>query len=184
MELQLTKPQGLKRWIQLYRLYVEAFPAAERKPFSIIAKLHRSGKNDLWCMERNGKFLGFASMVNGKKTVLLDYFAVRRQLRGQGVGSEALEKLKAIYPEQGFFVEIESEYEPGDDQKLRRKRKQFYLQSGMKPMNVMADVFGVKMELLGWNCRMTYGEYHRFYQDNLSPWAADHIKEEVHPERA
>lgn len=182
MELKVTKPNGLKCWLRLYRLYVSAFPSSERKPFSVIVKLHRSGRNDLWCLKESGKFLGFAAMVNGESTVLLDYFAVEKRFRGKGIGSEALEKLKEIYSKQGFFVEIESAFEPGKDHLQRLKRKDFYLRGGMVPMGVMADVFGVKMELLGWNCRMDFEGYHRFYQENLSPWAADHVKQETYPE--
>jgi len=181
-EIRLAAPAGIARWMQLYRLYREAFPPSERKPFSIIVKRHRSGRNDLWCLEQNGKFLGFAAMVNGENAVLLDYFAVKAQLRGQGIGSEALEKLKQVYPEQGFFVEIESPFEQGEDQVQRHKRRQFYLHSGMVPMRVLADVFGVKMELLGWKCKLDYESYHQFYYDNLSPWAAEHVSREDYPE--
>lgn len=180
--MELKKPDGWKTWLRLYRLYVTAFPRSERKPFAVIARLHRSGKNDLWCLERDGKFLGFAFMVNGSGTVLLDYFAVEKHFRGKGIGGEALEKLKDIYSEQGFFAEIENVYEPGEDQLRRQKRKRFYLNCGMIPMQVMADVFGVKMELLGWNCCLNFEEYHQFYHDHLSAWAADHVKEEPYPE--
>lgn len=181
-ELQLLPPGGWRQWLRLYRLYAAAFPREERKPFAVIAKLHRSGKNDLWCLMCGGEFLGFASMVNGENILLLDYFTVEKRFRGKGIGSEALEKLKEKYPQQGFFVEIESQWEPGDDQTIRQKRRQFYLRSGMTPMKVMADVFGVKMELLGWNCCLDYAGYHRFYHDNLSPWAAEHVKQESYPE--
>ena len=180
--LELRKPGTLTDWLALYQLYRAAFPPSERKPFSIIARRHLAGRNDLWCLKRKGKFLGLAAMVNGKDRVLLDYLAVKPRLRGQGIGTEALEKLKEVYPEQGFFVEIESPFEPGEDQPQRQKRKRFYLHSGMEPMQVMANVFGVKMELLGWNCRLDYEGYHRFYHDYLSPWAADHVTREAYPE--
>lgn len=183
MELVLTKPKGISCWLQLYRLYRTAFPRAERKPFGVIVKLHCSGKNDLWCLEKAGRIVGLAAMVNGENAVLLDYFAVKRRLRDQGLGSQALEKLKEKYPCHGFFVEIESQWEPGADQVSREKRRQFYLRGGMEPMYVMADVFGVKMELLGWNCQMDFAGYHSFYRENLSPWAADHVKALPYPER-
>ena len=182
--LHLSSPKGWQQWLRLYRLYVTAFPRTERKPFAVISKLYHSGKNDLWCLECSGKFLVFASMVNGEHNVLLDYFAVEKRLRGNGIGAEALEKLKDKYPQQGFFVEIESQWEPGEDREIRQKRRQFYLRSGMKPMHVMADVFGVKMELLGWNCCLDFKGYHCFYHDSLSPWAAEHVKALPYPERS
>jgi hypothetical protein len=43
-------------------------------------------------------------------------------------------------------------------------------------MEVFAWVFGVKMELMGFGCRLSYEQYHAFYRDNYSRWAAEHIK--------
>ena len=181
-KLSLVQPRGIWIWLKLYRLYVAAFPPAERKPFRIIFWNYCRGKNDLWCLYRDDRFAGFASMVNGCNRVLLDYFVVKQALRGQGIGSEALKALQEIYRDTGLFVEIESAYEPGDDQLLRQKRKQFYERAGMVPMKIMANVFGVKMELLGWNCEMTYDQYWNFYRAYLSPWAEEHVSEEIHPE--
>jgi len=39
--LQYAAPKGLRQWAEVYRLYQRAFPASEKKPFSIIRKKHR-----------------------------------------------------------------------------------------------------------------------------------------------
>ena len=78
--------------------------------------------------------------------------------------------------EKALFVEIESMYEPDRDQPSRIRRKHFYVKNGFVPMNVMADVFGVKMELMGFDCRLSFEEYHAFYRDNYNEWAAGHIQ--------
>ena len=161
----------------IWMLYRAAFPRAERKPFSVIVKMARTGRADLWTIRREGRFAGFAATVNGPELVLLDYFAVRKGLRGRGVGSEALKELMAHYRDRGFFVEIESTFEPADNLPQRRKRKQFYSNCGMEPMGTEADVFGVRMELLGVRCHLDLEGYRSFYRDNYSPWAAEHIEE-------
>jgi len=33
------------------------------------------------------------------------------------------------------------------------------------------------MELMGFDCRLTFDQYHAFYRDNYNQWAADHIQE-------
>ena len=47
----------------------------------------------------------------------------------------------------------------------------------MVPMEVEADVFGVRMELLSHGCSMDFDGYRSFYREHYSPWAAEHIRE-------
>lgn len=160
----------------LYLLYLRAFPPSERKPFGKILRMAREGRTDLWTIRRDGSFAGLAATVNSPEIVLLDYFAVKRSLRGKGVGSAALRELERIYADRGFFVEIESTYENASNQAERESRKRFYEHCGMIPMGTEADVFGIRMELLGVRCHLDIEGYRSFYRDNYSPWAAEHIK--------
>ena len=161
----------------MFALYRTAFPREERKPFSRILKTARAGKADLWTIRTGGRFAGFAATVNGKELILLDYFAVKASLRGRGVGREALKALMEVYRDRGFFVEIESTFEDAPNAKERKRRKKFYVNCGMEPMGTEADVFGVRMELLGVRCFLDFEGYRSFYRDNYSPWVADHIRE-------
>ncbi|MBQ2770558.1 MAG: GNAT family N-acetyltransferase [Clostridia bacterium] len=176
-----TQPRGLKDWLRVYGLYRAAFPLSEQKPFSIIVGMYRRKKTDVWCLFRNGRFAGFATTINGDGAILLDYLAIKPALRGQGAGSAALQILSDIYPGRGLFTEIESEYEPCLDQESRKRRKGFYLKNGYVQLNVMARVFGVKMELLGQNCQMDFSDYREFYRTHYSPRAAENVLEEPHP---
>ena len=182
MELKLARPATFCQWAKLYKLYRRAFPAAERKPFSMIRKMARLGKSDAWCLQRDGRFAGLAITINGPDTILLDYFAVDDQLRGHGIGAAALELLRQQYAGKGLFIEIESTFENTPEQPQRLRRKQFYLRCGAVPMGVMVRLFGVKMELLGWNCRLDFPQYQAFYRDNYNEWAAQHVAPEFYPE--
>lgn len=159
----------------LFLLYRSAFPPYERKPFGKILRMAKEGRADLWTIRRNGKFAGLAATVNSPNIVLLDYFAVKKSLRGKGVGSAALRELEQCYADRGFFVEIESTYEQAANQAQRESRKRFYESCGMIPMGTEADLFGVRMELLGVRCHLDLEEYRSFYRENYSPWAAQHI---------
>lgn len=175
MDLQLKKPRGVRQWLQLWRLYLEAFPAAERKPITMILQKSRQGKTDIWCLDRGGKFMGLGITINGPQLVLLDYFAVQKDCRGQGVGAKALDLLQRQYSDRGFFLEIESTLEPAPNAQQRARRKRFYLSCGMQELGTTAKLFGVNMELLGVRCRLDYDGYRQFYAENYSQWAADHI---------
>lgn len=177
----LAPPDRLLHWLQLYILYRQSFPRAERKPFLTILKKYSSGSTDVWCILDNRTFLGFAATMNSPDLVMLDYLAISRKHRSQGIGSIALKELMRRYSDQAFLLEIESPYEPGPDLPLRRKRKQFYMNCGMEPLHIMAEVFGVKMELLGKNCQIDFTQYRNFYRDFYKPQAAKHILPAEYP---
>ena len=177
MKISLKKPRTVLDWLRLYRVYREAFPTMERKPFGKIRKMYREGRADVWCLMVEGRFRGLATTVNGGDLILLDYFAITKECRGQGFGTQAMKLLLETYDDKGFFLEIESTLEDSSDREARKKRKKFYLDCGLKEMGTEALVFQVRMELLGRGCCLNFEQYRNFYRDHLSPWAAEHLKE-------
>lgn len=177
MTITLNKPKGFVDWFNLYRLYLYAFPAAERKPFAMIVSMYRKGRSDVWCVKRGNAFAGLAITINGPDLILLDYLAVAEKCRGEGVGTQTLQLLQTQYQGKGFFLEIESTFENAPNRSQREKRKQFYLSCGLQQMHVLVKLFGVNMELLGNGCKLDFAQYKAFYRDNYNQWAADHISE-------
>ena len=147
----------------------------------MIRKMEKKGKTDVWYFEKNGSFIGLAATINSDDTILIDYLAIAKKHRTCGFGSEVLKLVREKYIGKGVFVEIESTFEECENKEERKRRKAFYIRNGMEEMNVLAELFGVNMELLGFDCKMTYADYKAFYHDNYSPWAAEHIKEATHP---
>ena len=78
---------------ELYRTALPRdFPAAELKPFSEIQRLLDAGVYEpLLLTDDTGTRLAYAWLVvlPAQRTALLDYFAVRYDLRGGGVGTAA-----------------------------------------------------------------------------------------------
>lgn len=175
--LQYAAPKGLGQWADIYRLYRRAFPAAEKKPFFMILNMYRKGASDVWRFTADGTFAGLIITINGEQHVLLDYLAVEEDRRGTGIGTEILGLMRQQYAGKDVFLEIESVYEECENKQQRLRRKHFYEKAGMKSMEVFVWLFGVKMELMGFDCALSYEEYHAFYRDNYNQWAADHIRE-------
>ena len=174
MKIELCRPYGVDVW-RIWRLYRSAFPKSERKPFSMIRKMTRLGKTDMWCVTVDGGFVGLAITINGPEQVLLDYFAITPQHRGRGIGSKALALVRQKYEGRSLFLEIESTKISTPDREARLRRKEFYLAAGLKEYHVDVLLFGVEMELLGFGMAMTFQQYRDFYRDNYSAWAAEHI---------
>ena len=169
------KAQSLFEILRIKSLYKKAFPMEERKPFSIIMKMARKGKTDIWYFEENGAFLGTAITINGESEILVDYFAVSEKKRGLGNGHKMLSSLVEHYQPNGVFLEIEIPYPDAENYSDRVRRKKFYLDLGFVPMGTEACLFGVDMELLGVGCRLDYEEYRDFYLKNYGRFAYDHI---------
>ena len=161
--------------IKIKKLYRASFPRAERKPFSVIKQMQKEKRGDLWIYEENGKFLGFATTINGKSAVLVDYLAVNTDARGGGIGSKMLQDLRQHYGDDKLFLEIETVTPLADNNDQRERRKAFYLKNGMKEVGVTANIFETDMELLSFGLTMTFEEYRNFYRENYNTFAADHI---------
>ena len=170
-------PKKLTEILRLKALYKRAFPREERKPFSIIRRMQRLGKSDIWYFEDDGEFLGLATTINGEREVLIDYFAVAEKKRGLGYGTKMLRMLIERYDPRGVFLEIEIPYEDSKNYAERVRRKKFYLSAGLLEMGTRASLFGVDMELLGVRCQLSFDEYHSFYLENYGRFAYDNIKE-------
>ncbi len=175
--MNVIKAKTLLQWIRIYRLYQSAFPVTEKKPFSMIISMYKKRKSDVWYCENAGRFAGLAITINGTEQILIDYLAVNAKKRGQGLGSGILKAMRQIYAGKGVFLEIEVVDENAENYEERKRRKQFYLANGMTEMNVFVELFGVDMELLGYDCSLTFEEYREFYRDNYSEWVASHVKE-------
>ena len=174
-KMNCFQAQGFLQWSKIRKLYKKAFPRAERKPLSIIRSMQKSLKTDVWFFEKDGRFAGFASTINGDGLILLDYLAVDTACRGMGIGSEILQTIRRQYTGKGVFVEIERVKEGADASDHRWKRKQFYIANGMSELDVAAKVFGVEMELMGWDCHLDFDAYQSFYRDYYSAFAARNL---------
>lgn len=157
-------------------LYMSAFPEAERKPWALLLKKQEEGLMELFALEsEDGSFLGLAIMAYDKDLVLLDYFAVFNEKRGQGIGSSAIRALQEMFAGKRFVLEIESTKYPSADSELRKSRKAFYLRNGLHTMNFDVNLFGVEMEVLS-NCEeLHYKEYLDIYLNTCGPQYANKI---------
>ena len=173
--MKFFKPKTPIQALRIRRLYKEAFPKYERKPFGIIKAMARCGKTDLWYLEDAEGFAGMCATINGPDAVLIDYLAVAKKRRGRGVGTEMLKILLEHYSSRGVFLEIEELDENADNSEQRAGRREFYLRCGFEPMNTYVNLFGVNMELLGVGCKLSFDEYREFYLNNYSRYAYDHI---------
>lgn len=187
--MRAVRPAAEEHWKLIEKVYVEAFPANERKPMAMIRTYEEKGISDVFMLAEDAgyasedemtvdigrTFHGIAIFVRNKDLVLLDYFAVSKEFRGQGYGSAALRLFQDYYRGWRFFLEIERVEELPEEREKRQKRKEFYIRNRMTEIPVYVEVYGVEMELLGYQMTMTYEEYWDFYIDSYGDRVRGHI---------
>lgn len=161
--IEFVKCETISDWKKVKHLYKNAFPKEERKPLWLVEMKQRTGETDVWMIEEDGEFSGLAITVNEFDMILLDYFAVSEEKRCNGLGGKALQGLQKMYAGKRFFLEIECQDEQAENAAERVRRKAFYLRNGMSEIGVKVSLFKVDMELLGYNCKLTYDEYYSLY---------------------
>lgn len=165
MKLANPDKNSLKK---IKRLYREAFPRIERKPFFFIKNQIKKGEAELFSIETDkGKFAGLAFIVRYGDLAMLDYFAIHPSVRGKGIGSEVIRLLMERYSESRFILEIESVDEPCENLAARKKRRAFYLRNGMKPAGFTAHVFYTDLEVLTSGKPVSFEEYRALYSAHI-----------------
>ena len=173
--MKLTPPNK-ENLSKIKKLYRSAFPRIERKPFKMLLRQRDKGEAELFAVEANdGLFLGLAFTVMQGDIVMLDYFAIYPKARGKGVGSRALQMLKARYADRRFILEIESVSEPCRNLEARQKRRDFYLRNGMTPAGYTARVFFTELEVLTAGEPVSFEEYRELYRSHLGDKALKKI---------
>lgn len=159
MQLTIAKNELLK---QVENLYLEAFPASERRPFAMLEEMQRQGLAEILSMvDDQGIFLGLAIVMRRGDLALLDYLAVAPEGRGKGVGSETIRQLARRFAGSRLLIEIELPDPQAENNPQRLRRKQFYLRAGFYPMEIHISLAGVAMELLSLGGAVSWEEYYQ-----------------------
>ena len=131
------------------------FPPDELKPLFMIERSLKKKQYICYGIFSEDEMCGYGFFVFteeiGVRVYLLDYFAVREDLRDQGVGSFFLSSIKDILSVPGpVLVEVENPdfADGGEDQRLQEKRVQFYLRNGLTDTGITSWLFYVEYKIL------------------------------------
>lgn len=135
---------------------VQDFPAAELKPFTAIREMLQAGIYEplaLYGSSGDLQAYAFQVLLPGERAALLDYFAVRGDLRGGGIGTRALQALAAHYRDRLDDLIIECEHpDEAPDKGVAERRIAFYLRAGACATRLESRVFGVRYSILSLPC--------------------------------
>lgn len=119
---------------KLKALYREAFPANERAPFWLLRKRAEQGLADFWCLQEQGAWVGLAYVIRNEELAYLFFFALDKACRNQGLGTQAMKELQAVYSGRCFFLALEPLDERADNYDQRLRRHDFYVRCGLQDL--------------------------------------------------
>lgn len=143
---------------QIYNTYMkEDFPPDELKPLSHIIRSMDAGYGFCLGIYGDGALVGYAVFIlcDEAECALLDYFAILKSRRGEGLGHRAFSLFAAYFREEmpqigELYVESERiEAAKDEGQRLTRERRiAFYLSCGCKMTRFRSVLFGVDYSVL------------------------------------
>ena len=140
---------------EIYNAYMhEAFPPSELRPFASMEMLYN--KNCYPCYgfyDETDSLCAYAyfSCTENGKYALLDYFAVKKDLRGTGIGSKTFPLLRTEMKDRdGLLLEVESveSAEAEEEVNIRRRRIAFYERCGCEMTKAKSLLYGVDFNIL------------------------------------
>ena len=121
---------------QIKHLYQTAFPENEQIPWDELVRLIGEMHLDFTAYFEGESFIGFTIVFPYEPFNWYWYFAVRPELRGQGIGQQRLTTLLEKYKGQSCVLDMESPRQECDNKEQRQRRHAFYLRNGFRDTNV------------------------------------------------
>ena len=128
------------------------FPDDERKSLSLIEKSLREGRYLCCGIRDESGVAAYAFFAVIDQLYLFDYFAVRKDLRGTGIGSAFLQELRGCRLQNASCVLLEVEdpdcADSDEERTVRERRLRFYMKNGLRNTGARVQTFGVYFLIL------------------------------------
>lgn len=147
--LEAENPKYLR---QLKRLFKQAFPRFERKPWRLLCQKAAAGQAEMLAVydrQQPARFCGLAICLFWQDLVLLDYLAVCPQLRNLGLGRQILPLLRQRYAGRRLLLETERPGSPHTNYANCCRRLRFYAACGLQDTG-LAVLLYISEYLLLW----------------------------------
>ncbi|WP_181438576.1 GNAT family N-acetyltransferase [Paenibacillus sambharensis] len=130
MNWTLTGQWNEERWAQARELYLQAFPSGA-KPEHVIRRMFQREMCELHVGtdDSGPAAMALTGLSHDRQALLIDYLAIREDLRGQGWGVHLVNRIKEraadVQQAKGVIVEIEAE-----DNETNARRLSFWCRCG------------------------------------------------------
>lgn len=137
-----------QQWHEIKKIYLEAFPKRERKPYFMLRHAVRRKKATVMAAVENGQLLGFTALIPYHDMVMVDYLAVSSKIRSNGTGSRLLQNILKQFPDKKIVLLIERPDTAADNTEQRIARRRFYLKNSFVSSDIFITGASGDMEIL------------------------------------
>lgn len=156
MEFTMIKKE---QWAEVKKIYLEAFPKRERKPFFSLRHCVKSKKGQIFTASENGTLLGFIMVIPYQNMVMVDYLAVSGAIRSRGTGSRMIQEICRHFSDKKIVLLIEQLDAHADNREQRISRRKFYIKNGFTSSNIFIKGKSGAMEILNFGGKVSEKEY-------------------------
>jgi len=147
------------QWAQVKKIYFEAFPKHERKPFCVLRHSVKTGKAQIFTVSDQSVVIGFTVVIPYQDMVMVDYLAVSPKIRSKGTGSYIMQEICKRFSDRRILLLIERLDDQADNCKQRIARRKFYFKNGFSSSELFIKGASGEMEILNLDEKILPEEY-------------------------
>lgn len=148
MELRALRDDEIKNIF--YHHIQHDFPKNEIRPLKSMLTMKHQERYLGYGLFDHEELLGYAFFASCSNSLLLDYFAIVKGKRDQGLGSKFLEMLLKELSSYFIIAEVESTLTTNneDERLMRTRRLNFYLKNQFKRTNIQCHLYFVDYHII------------------------------------
>ena len=150
-------------------LYFSAFPRQEQAPLAFLINQAKKDAVKFYAFYDGDAFVGLTYTISFKDMTYLWYLAIRSDLRSKGYGSQIMQHLHELYPNNRIVLNLDVQDETALDSEIRKKRKDFYIKNGYSSTGYLCTFHGNKFDVMSTNGSVTFNEYLSLFKNNFNP---------------
>lgn len=134
---------------EIKNLYLTAFPKEEQIPWTDLMRLTDEMPLDFTAYYDGETFVGFIIIYPYKRYNWFWYFAVNKDLRGQGYGQKILTQMIERYKNRNIILDMEAPDQIGAANKEQRlRRTNFYERNGFRDTHAHRTYDGIEYTIM------------------------------------
>lgn len=160
MDLRVEKVKIKDKKVK--EIYMDSFPKEERMPFALMVMLTKITDTDFLAFYDKEVLCGFIYMAATDDITFVMFFAVDKNMRAKGYGSNILSKVQSLYPNNKIIISIERCDVEAKNIHDRMRRKDFYLKNGYEDTGYLIELSKVEQEIIMKNGEFDQEEFSAF----------------------
>jgi len=168
---QITKEiqNDKKGFDQIKQLYQSAFPKQEQASLAFLINQTKKNTVRFDAFYDGDVFVGITYTISFEDMTYLWYLAISPEFRGKGYGSQIMQQLPKIYPNNRIVLNLVVQDEFASDSEIRKKRKAFYISNGYTTAEYSCTFNRNHLDVMSTGGNVTANEFLSIFKPYFGP---------------